>query len=51
MNRSIKLKQNSRHDGGGDWQVIEYKDDLVIAAHLFETIHLAYDHIHDYLIK
>ena len=50
MNRSIKLKQNPRHDGEGDWQVIDYKDDLVIASHLFESIELAFDHIHEYLI-
>lgn len=51
MNRSIKLKQNPRHDGEGDWQVIDYKDDLVIASHLFESIELAFDHIHEYLIR
>jgi len=50
MNRSIKLKQNPRHDGEGDWQVTDYKDDLVIASHLFESIELAFDHIHEYLI-
>jgi len=51
MNRSIKLKQNHRHDGEGDWQVTDYKDDLVIASHLFESIELAFDHIHEYLIR
>ena len=51
MNRSIKLKQNTRHDGEGHWQVTEYKDDLVTGAHLFESIELAFDHIHDYLIR
>ena len=51
MNRSIKLKQNLRHDGEGDWQVTEYKDELVTGSRLFDSVELAFDHIHDYLIK
>lgn len=51
MNRSIKLKQNLRHDGEGAWQVTEYKDELVTGAQLFDSIELAYNHIYDYLIK